>query len=242
MMDLRKASWLPGIATILAILACYGMTLIIGLLSMLGIALAVNERAWAGAISLFAALAAIAIAASYRRHRSVWPIVIVAPGLALILWAMYGSYSRSIELAGFVFLIVAALLDWRAGRTSVTTDEVLWISPADLDDWLLRGSAPVIIDVRGSDEFTGPLSHIPNALNLPVGELPKRLGELNALKGNRITLVCRTDRRSAAASAVLRRAGFRDIHVLQGGMERWNQEYRSIASRPLQPNSPGRAT
>ncbi len=238
MMDLRKATWLPGTATILAILACYGTTLIIGLLSLLGIALTVNERAWAGTISLFAALSAIAIVASYRRHRSIWPTIAALPGLALILWAMYGSYSRSIELAGFVLLIAATLLDWRArARSGSGANDVSWIEPGNLDDRLSRGPVPVIIDVRGLDEFTGLLSHIPQARNLPVGELAERLHDLGTLKDSPIVLVCRTDRRSAAASAVLHGAGFRDVHVLRGGMERWNQEGRATANLPSRANA-----
>jgi len=237
-MDRRKALWLPGVATVLAILACYGTTLIIGLLSLLGIALAVNERAWAGAISLFAALSAIAIIASYRRHRSIWPTLAALAGLALILWAMYGSYSRLIELVGFVLLIAATLLDWRAGaRSRSAANDVSWIEPGDLDDRLSRGPAPVIIDVRGSDEFTGPLSHIPEARNLTVDELSQRLPELSAFKDRAVVLVCRTDRRSAAAALVLRKDGFRHVHVLRGGMERWNREKRSTANPPMQLNS-----
>ncbi len=38
-----------------------------------------------------------------------------------------------------------------------------------------------------------------------------------------VILVCRTDKRSANAAKLLHEAGFRDVHVLRGGMERWNQ-------------------
>lgn len=206
------------VATVLAILSCYGTTVLIGLLSLLGISLAIDERAWAGAISLFAVLAALGIASSYRRHRSIWPSVIAAFGLALILWAMYGSYSRVIELAGFALLIAATLWDWRAGASPA---HVSWIEPGSLADWLGRDPRPAILDVRGPDEFAGPLSHIPDALNLPVSELAARLTEIKALKERPIILVCRTDKRSASAAAFLWNSGFRDVHVLRGGMEQW---------------------
>jgi len=216
-------------ATVLAILACYGTTLIVGLLSLLGIALAVDERAWAGAISLFAALSAIAIAVSYRRHRSIWPTLAALPGLALILWAMYGSYSRLIELAGFVLLIAATLLDWRAGaRSSATMDDILWIEARELRDSLARDRKPAVLDVRGADEFAGPLGHIVAAQNLPFNELASRVHEIDALKEEPIVLVCRTDKRSAAAASLLHQAGFRHLRVLRGGMERWNHESHPI--------------
>ena len=229
-----KMRWLSAIATILAVLACYGTTLVVVLLSLLGISIAVNEQAWAGAISAFAALAAIAIAAAYRRHRSIWPTAIAVPGLVLILWAMYGSYSRVIELAGFICLIAATLLDLRVRATSsATANHLSWVEPGDLGDRIARSGAPIVIDVREPDEFAGPLGHIPDARNMPVSNLPDRLRELGSLKDKEIVLVCRTDRRSGTSSAVLREAGFRNVQVLRGGMERWNQEGRAIAGRPL---------
>ncbi len=228
----NKSSWFPRAATALAVLSCYGTTVLIGLLSLLGVSLALDEGTWAGAISVFAALATIAIAASYRRHRIIGPTVIAALGLGLILWVMFGSYSRVIELAGFVLLIAATLWDWRAGaRTGAAVDDVSWIEPGNLAERLGRDPKPVIVDVRGADEFNGPLGHIANALNLPVDELPNRLMEIKALKDKPIILVCRTDRRSANAAALLSDAGFRDARVLRGGMERWNQNGLSVEGR-----------
>ena len=226
-----KVPWLSGVATVLAVLACYGTTLVVVFLSLLGISIAVNEHAWAGAITAFAALATIAIGASYRRHRSIWPTVIAVPGLVLILWAMYGSYSRVIELAGFMCLIAATLLDWRRrAMSSTAANHVSWVEPGDLGDRLARNGAAIVIDVREPDEFAGPLGHISDARNMPVGKLPDRLSELGSLKDKEIVLVCRTDRRSGASSAVLRKAGFLNVQVLRGGMERWNQEGRAVAA------------
>jgi len=219
-----KAPWFPRAATALAVLSCYGTTVLIGLLSLLGVTLAIDESVWAGAIAFFAALATAAIAMSYRRHRIVGPTVVAALGLGLILWAMFGSYSRVIELVGFVLLIAAALWDWRAGASrGGAADGISWIEARTLADHLKREPGPVIVDVRGPDEFHGPLGHIANALNLPVGELPNRLMEINALKDKPVILVCRTDKRSANGAALLRDSGFHDVHVLRGGMEQWNE-------------------
>jgi len=120
----REASGFPRAATALADLSCCGTAAVIGLLSLLGVSLALDEGIWAGAISLFAALAtiAIAIARSYRRHLIVGPAVVAALGLGLILWTMYGAYSRVVELVGFVLLKAATLWDWRAGATRALAD------------------------------------------------------------------------------------------------------------------------
>jgi rhodanese-related sulfurtransferase len=227
-----KASWLPRAAPVLAVLSCYGTTALIGLLSLLGVTLAIDEGVWGGTIAIFAALATVAVVMSYRRHRIVGPAVVAALGLGLILWAMFGSYSRVIELVGFVLLIAAALWDWRAGVSRRgAADGISWIEARALADHLKHDPEPVIVDVRGPDEYHGPLGHVADALNLPVGELPNRLTEINALKDKPVILVCRTDKRSANAAALLRESGFRDVHVLRGGMEQWNENGLPVERR-----------
>ena len=48
------------------------------------------------------------------------------------------------------------------------------------------------------------------------------LGDLRTSASTRIVIICRTDKRSSTAQAVLRAAGFNGVTVLRGGMERWN--------------------
>lgn len=220
--DGSKISWLPGAATALAIISCYGTALLIGLLSILGVSVAVDDRAWAGAISVFAALAAIFIGASGRKRRIVGPTVAATIGLAFILWAIYGNYGRIIELVGFTLLVAATLWDlrWRPSRRKIQRD-VSWIEASDLADRLGRAPRPLVIDVRGPEEFTGELGHLKGARNIPLAELPQKIGNLDQFKTSQVVLVCRTQMRSAKAAAVLKEAGFHDIAVLRGGMVEW---------------------
>jgi len=99
-----------------------------------------------------------------------------------------------------------------------------WIEVDELASRREKSPGIAVIDVRGPEEFEGPLGHIADASNLPVGDLPKRLMEIDALKDRPVVLVCRTDKRSATAATLLRDAGFRDIGVLRGGMEQWNEK------------------
>jgi rhodanese-related sulfurtransferase len=111
-----------------------------------------------------------------------------------------------------------------------------WIEGDELARRLEESSGVAVVDVRRPEEFNGPLGHIANARNVPVIELPQRLRELDALKEHSVVLVCRTDRRSASAAALLRDAGFGDVRVLRGGMVQWNQNGRPVEDRapPLQ--------
>lgn len=76
-----------------------------------------------------------------------------------------------------------------------------------------------VLDVRESEEFTGPLGHIPNAIHVPLGELAERAGSLASDKP--IVAVCRAGGRSVQALVVLKRAGVQRVANLTGGMLRW---------------------
>lgn len=95
-----------------------------------------------------------------------------------------------------------------------------WIEADELRRRLAIGAAPVIVDVRGTDEFDGPLGHIEGARNIPLVDLPAHRREL-AGAGTPIVCVCLTDRRSAQAAADLAAAGARNVAVLRGGMTAW---------------------
>ena len=114
----RRLDWLASLGTILAFLACYGTLAVIGALSLIGISPAVNEGVWAGAIVLFALVALVGIVLGWRGHRVVGPLVLGVVGAGLVIYTMGVSYSRVVEIVGFVALIVAAVWDWRAKRAA----------------------------------------------------------------------------------------------------------------------------
>src|SRR6516225_919563 len=105
------------------------------------------------------------------------------------------------------------------GHASVSPS---WIEPAALATRLERDDAPLILDVRGPDEFSGPLGHIRGATNTPLAELSAHLPDL-LQTGRPIIVVCKTDRRSSLAAQQLRDAGLSDVTVLRGGMEQWRE-------------------
>lgn len=111
-----KLAWLPGIATGLSLIACYGTLAVAAILGALGVAIALDEALWAGAIVAFAALAAGGLAFGFSRHRVAWPLLMGGAGAAAIGYAMYVEFTRTIELAGFVLLCAATVWDWRLRR------------------------------------------------------------------------------------------------------------------------------
>jgi len=115
-----------------------------------------------------------------------------------------------------------------------------WVEVTDLKRRLDAGEPIALIDVRGPDEFKGPLGHIPEARNLPVDKLPDRVAELGHSALPPVILVCRTDRHSATAAETLRGAGFADVAMLRGGMEQWNRAGLPIEGRLAQEGQKGR--
>jgi rhodanese-related sulfurtransferase len=89
--------------------------------------------------------------------------------------------------------------------------------------------------VRGTEEFWGPLGHIPTARNIPVAELSGRLPELGGLQRASIVLVCLTDKRSAKAAQTLRLAGYADISVLRSGMQQWSANGLPVETHAVSP-------
>ena len=64
---------------------------------------------------------------------------------------------------------------------------------------------PLIVDVRSREEFSG--GAFPGAVNIPVDELQKRIGELGC-KSRELTLYCASGARSAYGQRVLQQFGF----------------------------------
>jgi phage shock protein E len=78
----------------------------------------------------------------------------------------------------------------------------------------INGGAKVV-DVRTSEEFGE--EHYPNALNIPVDQLQRRMADLGA-RQTPIVLYCASGSRSAYAAMMLRAAGFSDV-TNAGGLE-----------------------
>ena len=86
-------------------------------------------------------------------------------------------------------------------------DGPAWIEVDELQRRLAGGNAVVLVDVRQPGEFIAPPGHLPGAVNMPLADLPRRVGEL-AARQQSVVLVCKTDRRSAQAATELFAAGY----------------------------------
>ncbi|ULN44827.1 MBL fold metallo-hydrolase (plasmid) [Mycolicibacterium crocinum] len=76
-----------------------------------------------------------------------------------------------------------------------------------------------IVDVRNPGEVEAGI--IPNAISIPVGQLPGRIDELDATKPT--VVHCAGGYRSSVAASLLRQRGFADVSDILGGYGAWDE-------------------
>lgn len=76
---------------------------------------------------------------------------------------------------------------------------------------------PLVIDVREPEELE--ICHLPQALHIPLRELPQRLGEIPPDRP--IVTLCHHGMRSDRAAQWLLANGITSVRNLRGGIESW---------------------
>src|SRR5712692_3319507 len=107
----------------------------------------------------------------------------------------------------------------RGEEAPASNVQVPEITPRELKSRLDRGDDLFILDVREPHEFQ--ICNLKGHL-IPLGELPRRVHELDSSR--EIVAHCRSGKRSAEAVDFLRKAGFRKILSLKGGILAWSDE------------------
>ena len=117
---------------------------------------------------------------------------------------------------------VTQLLDYEQfcgirGEEHVPETNVPEITAPEVKKMMDERKPFVLVDVREPHEFQ--ICRIPGSTLIPLGDVPKRMHELNS--ADEIVVHCRSGMRSAQAVELLMKAGFRKIHNLKGGVLAW---------------------
>jgi adenylyltransferase/sulfurtransferase len=94
------------------------------------------------------------------------------------------------------------------------------IDPMEVKAKIDRGDPFVLIDVREPHEYQ--ICRIPYAKLIPLGDLPKRVNELDS--ADEIVAHCKSGMRSAKAVDFLKQAGFRKVRNMKGGILAWSDK------------------
>ncbi|WP_407635525.1 molybdopterin-synthase adenylyltransferase MoeB [Marinobacter gelidimuriae] len=176
----------------------------------------------------------------------------VLPGVIGVLQAVETIkliLSAGQSLVGHILLFDAMTMDWKKLHTrkdphcalcgeqaSITVlqdyeafcgagigpdaDPVPQISVEALKAKLDRGEKVSILDVRDPHEYR--ISQLPAATLIPLGELERRIGELDP--SGELVVHCKSGVRSADAVRLLNRHGFDKAVSLQGGISAWAEK------------------
>jgi rhodanese-related sulfurtransferase len=110
-----------------------------------------------------------------------------------------------------------------SGATTATDNTdisgIKYITSDELNTKVAKGEDIIILDVRSEDSYM--LKHIKGAVNIPYRDFEGRMGELDSLK--EIIIYCSNFDcgLSANAVALLVKSGFKNVFVLEGGIESW---------------------
>lgn len=86
---------------------------------------------------------------------------------------------------------------------------------------LMNQGATLVLDVRDAQEFA--TGHLPRARHIPLADLSNRMSEIDKYKEKAVLVTCAKGTRSTRAARLLRRAGFKSVFHLKGGLAAWQQ-------------------
>ena len=95
------------------------------------------------------------------------------------------------------------------------------ISNQQLQQRINRNEAPLILDVRSSEEYGN--GFIAGALHIPVQTLSAELDKIGNNKQTELVIYCHSGKRAKKASGILADAGFTEVRELTGHYQGWKQ-------------------
>lgn len=118
------------------------------------------------------------------------------------------DFVNYVIFGGIVLLIVLRMLPTKGVKQITTTQ---------LKDYLHNKDVQ-FIDVRTPGEFKG--NHIRQFKNIPLHQLSQKMKELSLDK--ELIVICQSGMRSNKASKLLKKAGFKNVLNVRGGMSAWS--------------------
>lgn len=115
-----------------------------------------------------------------------------------------------------ILLLLSSLL----GSSALFAESVPSVSPQQASEMQTLQKA-VIVDVRENDEWNA--GHIMGAVHIPLGEIQNRITELAKYQNQPVITQCRSGKRSAQAAELLAKAGFNNVHNMDGGLNAWQK-------------------
>ena len=95
------------------------------------------------------------------------------------------------------------------------------IHPLEVKAKLDSNEPMVLLDVRQPEEYA--ICKLANSQLVPLGELPRRVEEVEIEPGTLVVVYCHHGVRSISGAMMLLQAGFKNVASMSGGIEAWSQ-------------------
>ena len=157
-----------------------------------------------------------AVSLPYGSKVGYWAGWVLPPDVPLLLMAGDPAQARaaSEQLLRVGLDRIAGAIDggfdaWRAASLPVAA-----IGQIAADELRENAAGICVVDVRTPREFHS--GHVPGAINIPVGDIPSRAGEL--APGRPVAIICEGGYRSSLAASLLAQEGVPEVINVVGGM------------------------
>lgn len=94
---------------------------------------------------------------------------------------------------------------------------------------LINDRHALVLDVRAATDYKK--GHILSALNVPQAKLGERLNELGKDTARPIVVYCALGGVAAQAAHVLKKAGYREVYPIRGGLNGWLSASLPVTTR-----------
>lgn len=129
----------------------------------------------------------------------------------------------ALVLLGLIYTLFS-FIRAKKGANHIQHPAINLISPIQLSDKIKEDSTIQLVDIRTNLEYKSGIIH--PAKNINFFDKNFRSHFKNYDKKKPIYIYCKSGRRSAKASLVLAKEGFKEIYDLEGGILNWNNKIK----------------
>ncbi len=140
--------------------------------------------------------------------------------------AQISEFAANHPLLVMAFVILLGLTFFN--ELKIATQKFASLTPAAAVQ-LMNSDDVVVLDVREPSETVG--GKIARAIQIPVGAVTKRIGELEKHKNKTLLVYCKTGARSGMACRELSKNGFDKVFSLNGGITAWQEAHLPISKK-----------
>ncbi len=134
------------------------------------------------------------------------------------------SANHTLLVGGFVALLIAVFInEFKQAAKNFSS-----LTPAGAIQ-LMNNEDAVLLDVREPAETVA--GKIAKAIQIPVGSVGQRVGELDKHKDKNIIVYCKTGARAGIACQELNKAGFEKVYSLSGGITAWQEAHLPVSRK-----------